>query len=139
MIKFKKTADGCIKRLSVICQICILRLKKTMAKHLNGEDIREIFSRNLKHFRSKKKLSQFALSNEAGLAHNFVNDIENRKKWVSPKTIAKLSAVLEVEPYQLFVTNPLDGKQTKRIHSYLDELNDRFSEVVGEIKESYLS
>ena len=108
-------------------------------KNLNGEDIRDIFSRNLKHFRSQKNLSQFALSNKAGLAHNFVNDIENRKKWVSPETIAKLAGVLEVEPYQLFTTNPLDGKQTKRINSYLDELNDRFSEVVGEIKETYLS
>ena len=106
---------------------------------MNGEDIREIFSRNLKHFRDVKNLSQFALSNKAGLAHNFVNDIENRKKWVSPETIAKLVGVLEVEPYQLFITNPLDSKQTKRINSYLDELNDRFSEVVGEIKESYLS
>lgn len=108
-------------------------------KQMNGEDIREIFSRNLKHFRDVKNLSQFALSNKAGLAHNFVNDIENRKKWVSPETIAKLATVLEVDPYQLFITNPLDDKQTKRIHSYLDELNDRFSEVVGEIKESYLS
>ena len=110
-----------------------------MMKPIKGEDIREIFSRNLRHFRSLKNLSQFALSNKAGLAHNFVNDIENRKKWVSPETIAKLATVLEVEPYQLFITNPLDGKQTTRIHSYLDELNDRFSEVVGEIKESYLS
>jgi transcriptional regulator with XRE-family HTH domain len=110
-----------------------------MGKNINGEDIREIFSRNLKHFRDIKNLSQFALSNKAGLAHNFVNDIENRKKWVSPETIAKLAEVLEVEPYQLFITNPLDGKQTKRINSYLDELNDQFNEMVGEIKESYLS
>ena len=110
-----------------------------MAKYFNGEDIREIFSRNLKHFRDRKNLSQFALSNKAGLAHNFVNDIENRKKWVSPETIAKLAHVLDVEPYQLFITNPLDNKQTKRIHLYLDELNDHFNEMVGEIKDTYLA
>ena len=109
-----------------------------MAKHFNGEDIREIFSKNLKHFRGRKNLSQFALSNKAGLAHNFVNDIENRKKWVSPETIAKIAVVLDVEPYQLFITNPLDGKQTKRIHLYLDEINDRFNEAMLEIKDSYL-
>ena len=110
-----------------------------MAKHFNGEDIREIFSKNLKHFRSRKNLSQFALSNKAGLAHNFVNDIENRKKWVSPETIAKLAVVLDVEPYKLFITNPLDGSQTKQIHLYIDELNDRFSEAMGDLKDSYLS
>jgi hypothetical protein len=36
------------------------------------------------------------------------------------------------------MTNPLDGKNTKRLHLYLDELNDRFNEAVGEIKTSYL-
>jgi transcriptional regulator with XRE-family HTH domain len=109
-----------------------------MAKHFQGKDIRETFSRNLKLFRSRKGLSQLALSNKAGLAHNFVNDIENRKKWVSPETIGKLAAILDVEPYQLFMANPLDGKQTKRLQLYLDELKDNFSEVVGEIKTTYL-
>ena len=110
-----------------------------MVKHLEGEDIRETFSRNLKFFRGRKNLSQFGLSNRAGLAHNFVNDIENRKKWVSPETIAKLAMVLDVEPYQLFMSNPLDNRETKQIHVYLDELNDRFSEAVCEIKATYLS
>jgi len=109
-----------------------------MAKHFSGEEIREIFGRNLKHYRDKKNLSQFALSSKAGLAHNFVNDVENRKKWVSPETISKLVLVLDVEPYQLFMTNPLDSRQTKRIHKYLDELNERFVEAVGEIKSDYL-
>ncbi|MDR2073018.1 MAG: helix-turn-helix domain-containing protein [Spirochaetaceae bacterium] len=109
-----------------------------MAKQFRGDDIREIFSRNLRLFRTRKNLSQFALSNLAGLAHNFVNDIENRKKWVSPDTIAKLMTVLEVEPYQLFMTNPLDGTQTKQLHRYLDELNERFTEAVGELKTACL-
>ncbi|MDR2211517.1 MAG: hypothetical protein LBO65_08675, partial [Spirochaetaceae bacterium] len=61
-----------------------------------------------------------------------------RKKWVSPETIAKLAAVLDVEPYQLFMSNPLDGKQTKRIQSYLNELNEHFSEAMDKIKTTYL-
>ena len=109
-----------------------------MAKQFSGEDIRRIFGRNIKFFRDQKNLSQVALSCKAGLAHNFVNDVENRKKWVSPETISKLVDVLDVEPYQLFMANPLDIKQTKRIHKYLDELNERFNEVVGEIKADYL-
>ena len=109
-----------------------------MTKRFSGDDIRAIFSRNLKFYRGKKNLSQFALSTRAGLAHNFVNDVENRKKWVSPETIAKLTVVLEVEPHQLFMPSPLEDKETQRIHEYLDELNILFNEAVGEIKESYL-
>ncbi|MDR2767750.1 MAG: helix-turn-helix domain-containing protein [Treponema sp.] len=109
-----------------------------MAKNSAGCDIRAVFSGNLKFYRQKQRLSQLALSIKAELAHNFVNDIENGKKWVSPETISKLAAALDVEPYRFFLTNPLDGKHTRRLHVYLDELNERFSQAVGEIRESYL-
>ncbi|MDR2182046.1 MAG: helix-turn-helix domain-containing protein [Treponema sp.] len=109
-----------------------------MAKSSEGYDIRAVFSSNLKFYRQKKQLSQLALSIKAELAHNFVNDIENGKKWVSPETISKLAGALDVEPYRFFLTNPLDGKRTRRLHVYLDELNERFTQAVGEIKENYL-
>jgi transcriptional regulator with XRE-family HTH domain len=109
-----------------------------MARHFDGQEIRELFSRNLKLLRHHNNLSQLALSVKAGLAHNFVNDIENGKKWVSPNTIAKLAEILDVEPGTFFQSNPLDPPETRKILSYLDEINRRFTEAVGEIKENYL-
>jgi transcriptional regulator with XRE-family HTH domain len=109
-----------------------------MARHFDGREIRELFSRNLKLLRRHRNLSQLALSVKAGLAHNFVNDIENSKKWVSPDTIAKLAEILDVEPGVFFQANPLDPPETRKIRGYLDELNRRFTEAVGEIKENYL-
>ncbi|MDR2048884.1 MAG: helix-turn-helix domain-containing protein [Treponema sp.] len=109
-----------------------------MAKRFDGQAIRELFSRNLKLLRQHKNLSQLALSVEAGLAHNFVNDIENGKKWVSPNTIAKLAEVLDVEPGVFFQSNPLDPPAAHKIRGYLDEISRNFTQVVGEIKENYL-
>ncbi|MDR1388357.1 MAG: helix-turn-helix domain-containing protein [Treponema sp.] len=109
-----------------------------MQRRIDGYDIRQSFSRNLKLYRGKLNLSQLALSQKAGITHNFVNDIENCKKWASPETINKLAVALEIEPYQLFMTNPLDEKRTRRLHLQLDELNERFNQAVCEIKESYL-
>jgi transcriptional regulator with XRE-family HTH domain len=109
-----------------------------MAKHFDGKAIRELFSKNLKLLRGKKQLSQLALSNKAGLAHNFVNDIENGKKWVSPDTIARLSEVLEIEPGAFFLSSPLDPPGTRKIRKYLDEINKRFSDAVGELKDNYV-
>ncbi|MDR0586568.1 MAG: helix-turn-helix domain-containing protein [Treponema sp.] len=109
-----------------------------MAKRFDGQEIRELFSRNLKLLRHHNNLSQLALSVKAGLAHNFVNDIENGKKWVSPNTIAKLAGVLDVEPGAFFQSNPLDPPETWKIRSYLDELSMRFTQAVGDIKENYL-
>ncbi|MDR2048448.1 MAG: helix-turn-helix domain-containing protein [Treponema sp.] len=109
-----------------------------MAKCFDGQEIRELFSRNLKLLRHHNNLSQLALSVKAGLAHNFVNDIENGKKWVSPNTIARLAKVLDVEPGVFFQSNPLEAPETRKIRSYLDELNQRFSQAVHEIKTHYL-
>jgi transcriptional regulator with XRE-family HTH domain len=109
-----------------------------MAKRIDGQDIRELFSRNLKLLRHRSNLSQLALSVKAGLAHNFVNDIENNKKWVSPNTIAKLAEVLDVDPGVFFQSNPLDPPETRKIRGYLDELNKSFTQAVGEIKKNYL-
>jgi transcriptional regulator with XRE-family HTH domain len=109
-----------------------------MAKYLSGLEIREILSKNIKDQRRKLGLSQLALSIQAGLAHNYVNDIENMKKWPSPESLAKVLSGLEIEPVQLFIANPLDAKRSNRIQGYLDELSARFNEAVGEIKSSYL-
>jgi transcriptional regulator with XRE-family HTH domain len=110
----------------------------TTERNLNGEEIREIFSRNLKSFRNGKNISQLTLSCKTGLTHNFISDIENRKKWVSPETMAKLARVLEVEPWRLFVINPLGSDEARQLRLYLDEMTERFTKAVYEMKSMYL-
>lgn len=110
-----------------------------MTTRFDGRVIRDLFSKNLKMLRTRQRLSQLALSARAGLAHNFVNDIENGKKWVSPETIAKLAEVLDVEPGDFFQANPLTPPEATKLRDYLDEMNDRFAQAVGEIKANYLT
>jgi transcriptional regulator with XRE-family HTH domain len=110
-----------------------------MAGRIDGPKIRALFSKNLKRLRSRKKLSQLALANMAGLAHNFVNDIENGKKWVSPKTMAKLAEVLQVDPYQFFLPDPpFDEARADILSGYLDDVTDSFQKMVREMKARYL-
>jgi transcriptional regulator with XRE-family HTH domain len=106
---------------------------------ISGEDIRFLLSQNLKRFRSRKKLSQLALANKADLAHNFINEIENCQKWISPETLAKLSEVLGVKPYQFFLPEGLHKSQESEIFTgYLDDLKDSFDKMVHDIRNQYL-
>lgn len=75
----------------------------------------------------------------ADLTHNFINDIENGRKWVSPDTLAKLSNALKIEPYQFFNPNstPL-GIDPTFITTYLDNMEDSFIKMVNELRGSYL-
>ena len=71
-----------------------------------GINIRSIFSTNMKRLRRLLNMSQMDLAAEADLALNFISDLENGKKWLSPETLGKLSIALKVAPHQFFVSGP---------------------------------
>ncbi|MDR2484632.1 MAG: helix-turn-helix domain-containing protein [Treponema sp.] len=106
---------------------------------INGSAIRILFSNNLRRLRSLQNISQLTLANQAGLTHNFINDIENCKKWVSPQTIAKLATVLRVEPYQFFLPEARANAAGDNVFSvYLDDFSDSLQKMVGDLKKRYL-
>jgi transcriptional regulator with XRE-family HTH domain len=114
-------------------------IRITMADNISEAEVRATLSKNLKRLRAKKNLSQLALAVEAGLTHNFINDIENGKKWLSPKTLASLATVLETKPHEFFVTEmDLPGQDITALTGYLDNFADDILRWVQDVKGRYL-
>ena len=110
-----------------------------MKDTIRGINIRSLFSRNLKRLRNIANLSQVKLAADAGLTHNFINDIENGKKWVSAETIAKLSIALKAEPYQFFLSDAKWNSQGAEMFSlYLNDFEDSFEKMVREYRSRFL-
>ena len=110
-----------------------------MKETIKGINIRSLFSRNLRRLRRLASISQVDLAVEADLTHNFINDIENGKKWVSAETIGKLALALQVEPYQFFLSESKWDNQGALIFShYLKDFTDSFNKVVKEYRSRYL-
>ncbi|MDR3123149.1 MAG: helix-turn-helix domain-containing protein [Treponema sp.] len=110
-----------------------------MADNINDTEVRAILSRNLKRLRAKKNLSQLSLAIRAGVTHNFINDIENGKKWLSPKTLASLATALETEPHEFFAPKAtLAGQDATMLTGYLNNLTDDVLQWVEDIKGRYL-
>jgi transcriptional regulator with XRE-family HTH domain len=108
-------------------------------ENFNGINIRALFSRNLKRLRAAANISQLTLSMEAGLTHNFINDIENGKKWVSAETIAKLAVALKAEPYQFFISESKWNNRGAEIFSiYLDDFSDSCQKMIKEYRQRYV-
>jgi transcriptional regulator with XRE-family HTH domain len=104
-----------------------------------GTDVRSLFSRNLRRLRALHNISQMSLADQADLTHNFINDIEKGKKWVSAETIAKIANALRIEPYQLFLPDSAAGEGNDNFFSvYLDDFSDHLQKMVGELKTRYL-
>jgi transcriptional regulator with XRE-family HTH domain len=100
---------------------------------IDGVYVRNLFAKNLKRFRDLLKISQLDLAVVSGLAHNFINDIENEKKFVSDETIAKLSKALKVEPYKFFLPIAKLNTQGEAI------IAEDFSESIGLMIKEYCS
>ena len=105
-----------------------------MSGKITEEYIRSLFSMNLKRLRSEQKISQLDLANQTGLSHNFINDIENCKKGVSFRTMARLCGVLDVKPYQFFLTAEMLGNLTQ---VYIDDFNDSVMKAIREVAEQF--
>ena len=110
-----------------------------MKESIYGVNIRSLFSRNLKRLRGISSLSQMNLAEKAGLTHNFINDIENGKKWVSAETIARLADALKVEPYQFFISGSnWDYGETGILSVFLNDFRDSFEKMLNEYQGRYL-
>jgi len=75
-------------------------------------EIRRILSKNLKDRRKKLGFSQERFAEISGLSVQTINDIEGGRRWVSDKSITKLSTALNIECYQLLV--PDFASQSKK-------------------------
>lgn len=109
-----------------------------MASNKDEAKIRGLLSKNIKRLRAKNSLSQMNLSLQAGLTQNFINDIESGKKWLSPKTLAKLSKALHAEPHEFFTPDvTIAGTDSEVLTEYLDDVSETFQKMVEDFKEHY--
>jgi len=105
----------------------------------NVFNIRGLFSKNLKRLRNAANISQLALANQANLTHNFINDIENGKKWVSDETIGKLATALKAEPYQFFLSeSKWNEKGAEMFATYLCDFQNTFEKLTNEYRQRYI-
>jgi len=107
----------------------------TKKNEIDEKYVFKLISSNLKRLRSLNNMSQLTLAINTGLTHNFINDIENCKKGISAKTLAKLSMALNVEPYQLFLP---EGTANNEIISYVKDFNDSLQKVVRGLTHHYI-
>ncbi|MCL2230050.1 MAG: helix-turn-helix domain-containing protein [Treponema sp.] len=109
-----------------------------MAKNTKFDEnyIHQLISNNLKRFRNLQNVSQLSLADMTGLTHNFIHDIENCKKGVSTKTLARLSNALNVEPYQFFLPDEIPGSEAL---VYVKDFNNSLQNFVNDLTQQYIT
>jgi transcriptional regulator with XRE-family HTH domain len=82
---------------------------------MEEQELRGILSANIKRCRMRNNLSQLGLAEKLDISTNFLSEIECCKAWISPNTLVKLAAALNIEPHELFMTDTFLSNEEKDI------------------------
>jgi len=95
---------------------------------MTEDQLRTIVRTNIRRYRDHRKWTQAELAEKLDISINFLSDIENGKKWISPASIIKFANTLNIEPFELF--KPADTPPPS-VSSILLKYNDEVIKSVS--------
>jgi len=106
---------------------------------MTEQEIRNILSINIKRYRQNRNLSQADLAEKLDISVNFLCNIENGNRWISPQTLAKFATVLNIEPYELFKpAEALPPEIPLILNKCLDEAVVAVTKTLNQIRSYYI-
>ena len=106
---------------------------------MTEQELRGILSRNIKRHRQSRSLSQADLAEKLDISVNFLCNIENGNRWVSPQTLIKFATALNIEPYELLKpAEALPSDVPVILNKCLDEAVVAVTQTLNQIRGYYL-
>ncbi|WP_461256497.1 helix-turn-helix domain-containing protein [Treponema sp. R80B11-R83G3] len=69
---------------------------------MTEDELRAIVRTNIRRYRNYRQWTQSQFAEKLNISVNFLCDIENGKRWISPASMVKFASVLNIEPFELF-------------------------------------
>ena len=102
--------------------------------------LRYVLSINLRKYRHYRKYSQAELAEKLDISIPFLSDIENGKKWVSPRTLAKMANIFNIEAYELLKPEKsIPDDPVNMIEQYTADVYALFGETLDEVYRRYVA
>lgn len=87
-------------------------------------DIKKIVGQKIQKFRKIKKITQEQLAEMIGIETVSLSKIETGRSYPTSENLAKISEILDVEPYEFFLTSKMPEKEI-----LLSEINQSISNI----------
>jgi transcriptional regulator with XRE-family HTH domain len=95
---------------------------------MTENQLRDIVRTNIRRYRDYRKWTQAEFAEKLEISINFLSDIENGKRWISPASMVKFASVLNIEPFELF--KPADAPPPS-VSSLFSRYNDEVVQAVS--------
>ena len=97
---------------------------------MTEEELQTRVIENIRALRKKAGLSQEKLADKADISRQMMNDIEGRRRWLTKRTLVKITNALDVDVYELFVPSEKENKKNKAVYNAITK------KIVAQIKEA---
>ena len=106
-------------------------------------DIRKIFGKNVKKYRLKKGYTQEQLAELADIGDKIISPIETGRSFIALDKMERLCNVLEVEPFQLFLTGDsgadiTDDARRQRVFARLQACSTEELELLCDVLNRFI-
>jgi len=102
---------------------------------MQGWQLQEIIAGNIRRVRKEMGLTQAELAERSGISSGYMCDIERSRRWPSADIITRLSDVLKMDPFQLFLPTEdspwFDRHRT--LTSFTRQVKEAFDEKMSEV------
>lgn len=99
--------------------------------------MQKIFIANLRWNRTKAGFTQLSFSEKLGLSPNYLNAVENGKNFPSVEVLQKIADALKVQPYELFLENPVTQEESSYVGQALLHLKQEICDLLDKEIEEY--
>lgn len=117
---------------------------------MNGTELLETLSSNIRFFRKQKMWTQEKLAEESELSVQAINFFEGKRRWPGEDSLSKIASALGVEVYQLFIQQdktPIIIKETPEnekirnqiTEDILEELETSLRKTLEKIRKGNIS
>jgi len=105
---------------------------------MTEDEFRAIVRTNIKRYRVYRKWTQAELAEKLDISVNFLSDVENGKRWISPSNMVKFAAALNIEPYELFKPANSPSPSVSAIFAkYNDDVTKAVSSSLKQVYDYY--
>jgi len=105
---------------------------------MTEDEFRAIVRTNIKRYRVYRKWTQAELAEKLDISVNFLSDVENGKRWISPSNMVNIASVLNIEPYELFKPANSPSPSVSAIFAkYNDDVTQAVSSSLKQVYDYY--
>ena len=105
---------------------------------MEDQELKDVLGKNIKFFRSLRRLSQADLAEKSGISITFLSNIERGNNFPLSGTLCNLAKTLDVEVFELFKGNLVPSENKETLRQLSKEITEKMNIAVNDIFKQYL-